>query len=51
MGALAEPHAYVHLYGKAENRAGRKMGHVTAIGDSREEALARARRAAQRINV
>ena len=51
MGALAEPHAYVHLYGKAENRAGRKMGHVTAIGETREEALARARRVAQRINV
>ena len=51
MGALVEPHAYVHLYGKAENRAGRKMGHVTAIGETREEALARARRVAQRINV
>jgi 5-(carboxyamino)imidazole ribonucleotide synthase len=51
MGALAEPHAYVHLYGKAENRAGRKMGHVTAIGETRKEALARARRVAQRINV
>ena len=49
--ALSEPHAYVHLYGKSENRAGRKMGHVTAIGDSREEAVARARRVAQRIRV
>jgi 5-(carboxyamino)imidazole ribonucleotide synthase len=47
--ALAEPHAFVHLYGKAENRPGRKMGHVTAMGASREEALDRARRAAQRI--
>jgi 5-(carboxyamino)imidazole ribonucleotide synthase len=26
---LAEPHAHLHLYGKAEVRAGRKMGHVT----------------------
>ena len=51
IGALAEPHAYVHLYAKAENRAGRKMGHVTAIGDTVEEALGRARRVAERIRV
>src|SRR5207244_2566874 len=30
--ALAEPHTCVHLYGKAENRVGHKMGHVTATG-------------------
>jgi 5-(carboxyamino)imidazole ribonucleotide synthase len=29
---LAEPGAHLHLYGKAEARAGRKMGHVTRIG-------------------
>lgn len=28
---LAEPGAHVHLYGKREVRAGRKMGHVTRI--------------------
>lgn len=28
---LAEPGASLHLYGKAEARAGRKMGHVTRI--------------------
>ena len=27
----AEPHTAVHLYGKAEARAGRKMGHITRI--------------------
>ena len=27
----AEPHTGLHLYGKAEARAGRKMGHVTRI--------------------
>jgi len=27
----AEPHAGLHLYGKAEARPGRKMGHVTRI--------------------
>lgn len=28
---LADPTAHVHLYGKSEARAGRKMGHVTHI--------------------
>jgi 5-(carboxyamino)imidazole ribonucleotide synthase len=28
---LAEPGARLHLYGKAEARAGRKMGHVTRV--------------------
>ncbi len=28
---LAEPGAQLHLYGKAEARAGRKMGHVTRV--------------------
>ncbi len=28
---LAEPGAHLHLYGKAEARAGRKMGHVTKV--------------------
>ncbi|PVE24588.1 5-(carboxyamino)imidazole ribonucleotide synthase [Microvirga sp. KLBC 81] len=28
---LAEPGAHLHLYGKAEARSGRKMGHVTRV--------------------
>ena len=28
---LADPHARLHLYGKAEARAGRKMGHVNVV--------------------
>lgn len=28
---LQEPQTYVHLYGKAETRIGRKMGHVTRL--------------------
>jgi 5-(carboxyamino)imidazole ribonucleotide synthase len=31
MQILAEPNASLHLYGKAEARPGRKMGHVTRI--------------------
>ncbi|MEM7121658.1 MAG: 5-(carboxyamino)imidazole ribonucleotide synthase [Pseudomonadota bacterium] len=29
---VAEPNAHLHLYGKAEARPGRKMGHVTRVG-------------------
>ena len=29
---LADPRAHLHLYGKAEAREGRKMGHVTRVG-------------------
>jgi len=32
--ALSVPGASVHLYGKAENRKGRKMGHITIVADS-----------------
>jgi len=31
-GLLADPRAHLHLYGKAEAREGRKMGHVTRLG-------------------
>jgi 5-(carboxyamino)imidazole ribonucleotide synthase len=49
--ALAEPCAFVHLYGKAENRPGRKMGHVTALGDTLDEARQRAEAAARRVRL
>jgi 5-(carboxyamino)imidazole ribonucleotide synthase len=35
---LQLPGACVHLYGKAEPRPGRKMGHVTFIAPTLEEA-------------
>jgi 5-(carboxyamino)imidazole ribonucleotide synthase len=43
--ALSETEAKVHLYGK-EARPGRKLGHVTAIGETLGEAQERAKRAA-----
>ena len=43
--ALSEPRARLHLYGKAP-RPGRKLGHVTVLGDEADEALATAWRAA-----
>lgn len=47
--ALAVPGVHLHLYGKTESRRGRKMGHITAIGDSVAEAEARASRAADAL--
>jgi 5-(carboxyamino)imidazole ribonucleotide synthase len=36
--------AHLHLYGKAEARPGRKMGHFNVLADTAEAALAEARR-------
>ncbi len=36
---VQHPRAKLHLYGKREPRAGRKMGHVTVLGDSLDQAL------------
>ena len=49
--ALAVEGAHVHLYDKAEVRPGRKMGHVTALGESPANALAIARRAAAAVGL
>ncbi len=38
---LAMPGVRLHLYGKREARKGRKMGHLSAVGTTPEEALAR----------
>ncbi len=49
--ALAVPGVHVHVYGKRESRAGRKMGHVTVTGESLEAAEALAREAADKISL
>ena len=40
---LEHPAAKLHLYGKREARRGRKMGHVTCLGATLDDALATAR--------
>lgn len=47
--ALSVPGVQLHLYGKSDARPGRKMGHLSAIGATAEEALDRAREAAERL--
>jgi 5-(carboxyamino)imidazole ribonucleotide synthase len=41
--ALAVPGAKVHIYGKNSTKPHRKMGHVTILAPTREEAVRRAR--------
>ncbi len=40
---LADPLVRLHLYGKAEAREGRKMGHLTVLADTAQEAAERAK--------
>ena len=47
--ALELPRVRLHLYGKKVARPGRKMGHLSAIGDTPEQALQLARDAFQRV--
>lgn len=48
-GALADPLVKLHLYGKATPQTGRKMGHLTALGESVADAEARARAAREKL--
>jgi len=45
IAALEVPAVRLHLYGKASARPGRKMGHLSAVGSSGDEALDRVLRA------
>ena len=47
--ALLVPDTHLHIYGKATVFERRKMGHVTALGATVEDALAQARAAAAHI--
>jgi 5-(carboxyamino)imidazole ribonucleotide synthase len=47
--ALAIPNVKLHLYGKLEPRPGRKMGHLTAIGEDAEATVRRARTALTKV--
>jgi 5-(carboxyamino)imidazole ribonucleotide synthase len=47
--ALAVPNVHLHLYGKHQPRPGRKMGHLTAVGDTVDAAVASALRARENL--
>ena len=48
--ALEIPGVQVHLYGKRVAHPGRKMGHLSAIGATPEEALQKVQEARGRLN-
>jgi 5-(carboxyamino)imidazole ribonucleotide synthase len=50
-GVLALPGVHLHLYGKADARPGRKMGHLTVTAATSDEASAVAREAALRLGI
>jgi 5-(carboxyamino)imidazole ribonucleotide synthase len=47
--ALAIPNVKLHLYGKLEPKPGRKMGHLTAMAESADEAAELVRRAREAL--
>ena len=49
--ALEFPHVKLHLYGKAEPRAGRKMGHLTATAETAEKAVETVKKARKGLTV
>ncbi len=49
--ALTLPGVTVHIYGKAETRKERKMGHITATGKTIQEAVRKATKAREYITI
>ncbi len=41
-GVLKTPNTFLHLYNKKESRIGRKMGHITVLGNDIDETYSRA---------
>ena len=48
--ALADPSVKLHLYGKSEPRPGRKMGHLTAMANTAENAAEIVRSAREKLH-
>jgi 5-(carboxyamino)imidazole ribonucleotide synthase len=48
---LSIPNAFVHLYGKAETKSGRKMGHATILSNDKQELLHQANKIKHTLKV
>lgn len=48
--ALEVPGTRLHVYGKTDARSGRKMGHLSAVGDSAQQALGRVLESYRRLS-
>ncbi len=46
---FADPSVHLHIYGKERSRRGRKMGHITALASSTEEAVRIATKAEEKL--
>jgi 5-(carboxyamino)imidazole ribonucleotide synthase len=42
---------YIHIYGKQENRTGRKMGHITLTGNNLDELLTRGNKIREEVKI
>ena len=49
VAALEDPQVKLHLYGKAQARIGRKMGHLTITGTTTQDCVERVLRARERL--
>jgi 5-(carboxyamino)imidazole ribonucleotide synthase len=49
--ALRNPDAHFHLYGKKTSRPGRKMGHITIVGERADEILKKAKALEKKIRL
>ena len=47
--AMEVPNVHLHLYGKVEPRPRRKMGHLTALANTTDEAVKRVREAREKL--
>ena len=48
---LANNNAFVHLYGKAQTKPGRKMGHLTLVGNNIDQLVQQAHNAKEILKV
>lgn len=48
---LSMDDSYIHVYGKAETRPGRKMGHVTVLGKDRVDLIRKAKQVKDKLRV
>jgi 5-(carboxyamino)imidazole ribonucleotide synthase len=49
--ALSDPNIKLHLYGKEDPRPGRKMGHLTSMAATVEDAISIAARARRSLTI
>ena len=51
VAALEDPQVKLHLYGKAQARVGRKMGHLTTTGATTQDCVERVLRAREQLGI